>query len=226
MKINIKQLIWILSTGIGIIILMLVFENMGIGSIANSGQGTVNSFRELQDEIENFHTSSWNPSAYSTLSAKIHTAKENGTISTDKEENLQKLVDIYYFDMLQKTAERYLFSSNGDYTKIVQTINQLIASSSLSNEDRVRFSALKSKMDNVYAYTEVLQNKISQFLNQDYNSFCESTFLELINQIENPSAIVLQYSNNPKFQSVQNSVSLLNKYQGRVFANLAFVEPC
>jgi len=128
--------------------------------------------------------------------------------------------------MLQNTAERYLFSSNGDYTKIVQTLNQLIASSSLSSEDRVRFGALKSKMDNVYAYTEVLQNKISQFLNQDYNSFCESTFLELIHQIENPSAIILQYSNNPKFQSVQNSVSLLNEYQGRVYANLAFVEPC
>jgi hypothetical protein len=56
MKTDIKQLIWILSTGIGIIISMLVFENMGIGSIAIIGQEKGNSFVNNQPATQNNST--------------------------------------------------------------------------------------------------------------------------------------------------------------------------
>ena len=62
MNSNIKQLIAILLTGFGIIILMLIMENAGMGAIGTNGEENGNSFQVIQTEIN-----------------KINPVKSNGT---------------------------------------------------------------------------------------------------------------------------------------------------
>ena len=51
MNSNMKQLIAILLTGFGIIRVMLIMENAGMGSIAAVGEENGNSFQVIQTEI-------------------------------------------------------------------------------------------------------------------------------------------------------------------------------
>jgi hypothetical protein len=51
MNSNIKQLIAILLTGFGIIILMLIMENAGMGAIGTNGEENGNSFQVIKTEI-------------------------------------------------------------------------------------------------------------------------------------------------------------------------------
>ena len=226
MKSNYKQLIGILLTGFSIIILMLLLENAGIGSIASIGEENGNSFQELQTEINKIPNNNWDPSGYSTLAAKIHTSKANGFITADVEIDLQKKLDLYYLNKVLETTERYLHTSSGDYGKIIKAINQIISINSVSSEDKAKITTAKSKMEMLKNYTEYLPQRIEEFIRKDYDEFCGSICLDLIRQIDNPNPILLQYSNNPKFQSVKNSKSLVIKYQGDVYANLSNIPNC
>jgi hypothetical protein len=215
MKTDIKQLIWILSTGIGIIISMLVFENMGIGSIASIGQEKRNSFQELQSEINLIPNKNWDPVGYSTLSAKIHTAKENNSITADDEIVLQKTLDLYYKDKLTETTERYLHTSNGDFGKILKALNQLLNSPTISNDDKLDLNKLSSTMVAFNNYTEILPSQVSSFIGRGVGNFDEVQLNSLLNKIDNLSSLILPYSNNSKIQSIQNSTrNALMQFQG------------
>jgi hypothetical protein len=215
MKTDIKQLIWILSTGIGIIILMLVFENIGIGSIASIGQEKGNSFQEIQSEIYLIPNKSWDPVGYSTLSAKIHTAKENNSITSDNEIGLQKRLDLYYKNKLTETTERYLHTSNGDFGKIIKALSQLQKSTSISIDDKQDLNLLSSTMVAFNNYTEVLPSQVSSFIGRGVGNFDEVQLNSLLNKIDNLSSLILPYSNNSKIQSIQNTTrNALMEFQG------------
>jgi hypothetical protein len=215
MKTDIKQLIWILSTGIGIIILMFAFENIGIGSIASIGQEKGNSYQELQSEITIIPNKSWDPVGYSTLSAKIHTAKENKSITTDEEIGLQKRLDLYYKDKLTETTERYLHTSNGDFGKILKALNQLQNSPTISNDDKLDLNQLSSTMVAFNNYTEILPSQVSSFIGRGVGNFDEVQLNSLLNKIDNLSSLILPYSNNSKIQSIQNTTrNALMQFQG------------
>lgn len=215
MKIDIKQLIWILSTGLGIIISMLIFENMGIGSIASLGQERVNSFEALQSEINLIPNQSWDPIGYSTLSAKIHTAKENKSINADDEIGLQKRLDLYYKNKLSEITERYLHTSNGDYDKILKSINQLQKSSNITIEDKQDLNVLSNSLVSFNYYTEVLPRQVSSFINRGVENFDEIQLNSLLSKIDNLSSLIQPYSNNSKIQNVQQTNrNALMQFQG------------
>ena len=220
MKSNYKQLIGILLTGFGIIILMLVFENIGIGSMASIGKESGNSFQELQTEIDKIPSNNWDATGYSTLAAKIHTSKANGFITEDVEIDLQKKLDLYYLNKVIETTERYLHTSNGDYNKINKVLAQLQKSITISADDKQKISVALNTLDAFNYYTSILPNEISSFINNGVSNFDENKCNNLVNKIDNLNGLLVPYSNNSKIQNIkQNSRTALLQFQGEFVSN-------
>jgi hypothetical protein len=220
MNSNIKQLIAILLTGFGIIILMLIMENSGMGSIAAIGEENGNSFQVIQTEINKIPNNNWDPIGYSTLTAKIHTSKANGFISGDVEIDLQKKLDLYYINKLVETSERYLHSNVGDYTKIKTNIGQLINSTTILQQDKQKLILLKNTLDAFNYYTVVLPNEASVFINQGVINFNEDKFNSLISKIDNINGSLRSYLNNTKIQNIKQSTkNSLMQFQGEFVSN-------
>ena len=219
MKTNYKQLISILATGYVVIILMLVFENIGIGSMANIGESSGNSFQELQTEINKIPSNNWDPTGYSTLTAKIHTSKANELIKKDEEIDLQKKLDLYYLNKVIETTERYLHTSNGDYNKINKALSQLQRSVTISAEDKQKISVAINTLNVFNYYTSVLPNEISSFINNGVENFNENQCNNLVSKIDNLNGLLSPYSNNSKIQNIkQNSRAALMQFQGESIA--------
>ena len=204
MKSNYKQLIGILSTGFGIIILMLLLENAGIGSIASIGEENGNSFQELQTEINKIPNNNWDPSGYSTLAAKIHTSKANGFITADVEIDLQKKLDLYYLNKVIETSERFLHTSNGDFNKVNKALSQLQKSVTISAEDKQKVSVAINTLNAFNYYTSVLPNEIDSFINN--GNFDEHNFNIYYKKVEILNELLVPYSNNPKIQNVKKYI--------------------
>jgi hypothetical protein len=220
MKTNYKQLISILATGYVVIILMLVFENIGIGSMANIGEENGNLFKELQTEINKIPSNNWDATGYSTLAAKIHTSKANGFITEDVEIDLQKKLDLYYVNKVIETTERYLHTSNGDYNKINKALSQLQRSVTISGDDKQKISASINTLNAFNYYTAVLPSEISSFISNGVENFDENKFNNLVNKIDNLNGLLVPYSNNSKIQNIkQNSRTPLLQFQGEFVSN-------
>jgi hypothetical protein len=220
MKTNYKQLISILATGYVVIILMLVFENIGIGSIATIGEESGNSFQELQTEINKIPSNNWDPSAYSTLAAKIHTSKANGFITGDVEVDLQKKLDLYYLNKVIETTERYLHTSSGDYDKINKALSQLQRSVTISGDDKQKITVAINTLNAFNYYTSVLPNEIASFINRGVGSFDEIQCNNFVTKIDNLNGLLTPYSNNSKIQNIkQNSRAALLQFQSEYVSN-------
>ena len=220
MKSNYKQLISILATGYVVIILMLVFENIGIGSMASIGKESGNSFQELQTEINKISSNNWDPTGYTTLAAKIHTSKVNDLILEIDEINLQKILDLHYVNKVIETSERYLHTSNGDYNKINKALSQLQRSVTISADAKQKISTAINKLNAFNYYTSVLPNEISSFIKGGVGNFDENKFNNLVNKIDNLNGLLVPYSNNSKIQNIkQNSRTPLLQFQGEFVSN-------
>jgi hypothetical protein len=183
---------------------MLVFENIGIGSIASVGQENGNSFQELQTEINKISSNNWDPTSYSTLAAKIHTSKANGFITEDLEIDLQKKLDLYYLNKVIETTERYLHTSSGDFNKINKALTQIAKSTTISIEDKQKIKTAINTMNAFNYYTTVLPNEIESFItNGNYN---EDRFNNLYQKIQNVNPLLVSYTNNPKIQSIKKYI--------------------
>ena len=213
MKKNILQLIVILVSGCGIIGVMLLLENAGIGSIASVGEEKGTSFQELQREINEISKKNWDPIAYSTLTAKIHTSKANEFITADVEIDLQKKLDLYYVNKMIETAQKYLQTNSGNYTKIITNISQLISATNIAETDKKKLSLLKNTLEALNYYTVLLPNEVSNFINRGFTNFNENQYEALKRKLTHINGLLISYKTNPKIQTTSGSTQTsLDKY--------------